>query len=117
MGVANEYYQMTGQNKSDIKPTSKDSARYRGGFEQGLKGMKGMPNEGNVEKMGRWEGQNANKKATPSGATKAAVKPKAKTGMKVKPAAKKAMMMKKASAMKASPMMKKGGKMSKSKKY
>lgn len=61
MGVRNEQYQMTGQNK-DVTPSSKDSARYRGGFEQGLKGMKGMPGEGNVEKMGRWEGQNTKKK-------------------------------------------------------
>jgi soluble cytochrome b562 len=61
MGVKNEQYQMSGQNR-DIKPSSKDSARYRGGFEQGLKGMKGMPNEGQVEKMGRWEGQNVGKK-------------------------------------------------------
>lgn len=61
MGVKNEQYQMTGQNK-DVTPSSKDSARYRGGFEQGLKGSKGMPGEGNVEKMGRWEGQNTKKK-------------------------------------------------------
>lgn len=61
MGVKNEQYQMTGQNK-DVTPSSKDSARYRGGFEQGMKGMKGMKNEGQVEKMGRWEGQNTKKK-------------------------------------------------------
>jgi hypothetical protein len=61
MGVKNEQYQMTGVSR-DIKPSTKDSARYRGGFEQGLKGMKGMPNEGQVEKMGRWEGQNVGKK-------------------------------------------------------
>ena len=66
MGVRNEQYQMTGQNK-DVTPSSKDSARYRGGFEQGLKGMKGMPGEGNVEKMGRWEGQNAGKKTIKKG--------------------------------------------------
>jgi hypothetical protein len=62
MGVKNENYSMTGVNR-DITPSSKDSARYRGGFEQGLKGMKGLPNEGTVEKMGRWEGQNFSKKA------------------------------------------------------
>jgi len=60
MGVKNENYQRTGVSK-DVKPSSGDSARYRGGFEQGLKGKKGMPNEGNIEKMGRWEGQNAPK--------------------------------------------------------
>jgi hypothetical protein len=68
MGVKNENYSMTGVNK-DITPSSKDSARYRGGFEQGLKGMKGLPNEGTVEKMGRWEGQNAVKKKAQMGAT------------------------------------------------
>jgi len=60
MGVKNENYQRTGVSK-DVKPSSSDSARYRGGFEQGMKGKKGIPNEGNIEKMGRWEGQNASK--------------------------------------------------------
>lgn len=73
MGVENEYYQMSGERRSGITPTSRDSARYRGGFEQGLKGMKGGPNEGQVEKMGRWEGQNAGK-------PKPKPKPKQKTG-------------------------------------
>jgi hypothetical protein len=63
MGVANERSQVSGEYRSNVTPTSKDSARYRGGFEQGLKGMKGLPNEGTVEKMGRWEGQNVSKKA------------------------------------------------------
>jgi hypothetical protein len=71
MGVANERYQVSGEYRGDAKPTSRDSARYRGGFEQGLKGMKGGPNEGQVEKMGRWEGQNAGKPKP---------KPKQKTG-------------------------------------
>ena len=73
MGVKNEQYQMSGQNR-DIKPSSKDSARYRGGFEQGLKGMKGMPNEGQVEKMGRWEGQNVKPKQKSGGVTKKKMK-------------------------------------------
>jgi len=60
MGVKNERYSVTGENR-DVKPTSQDSARYRSGYEQGLKGKKGAPNEGQVEKMGRWEGQNVNK--------------------------------------------------------
>jgi hypothetical protein len=46
-----------------------------GGYMQGIKGMKGGPNEGQVEKAGRWEGQNANKP-----------KKKGKIGMKVKKA-------------------------------
>jgi len=68
MGVKNENYQITGVSKN-IKPSSSDSARYRGGFEQGMKGKKGMPNEGNIEKMGRWEGQNAGKKKGKMGMT------------------------------------------------
>lgn len=73
MGVKNEQYQMSGVNR-DIKPSAKDSARYRGGFEQGLKGMKGMPNEGQVEKMGRWEGQNVKPKQKKGGVTKKKMK-------------------------------------------
>jgi len=63
MGVANELSTISGEYRSNVKPTSRDSARYRGGFEQGLKGMKGGKGEGQVEKMGRWEGQNTKKKA------------------------------------------------------
>jgi hypothetical protein len=73
MGVKNEQYQMTGVSR-DIKPSTKDSARYRGGFEQGLKGKKGMPNEGQVEKMGRWEGQNFKPKQKSGGVTKKKMK-------------------------------------------
>ena len=83
MGVKNENYLMSGMNK-DITPSSKDSFRYRGGFEQGLKGSKGMPNEGQVEKMGRWEGQNVGKKAKAKKG--AVVKSKMKMGGKVKKA-------------------------------
>jgi hypothetical protein len=75
MGVKNEYYEMTGENR-DITPSSRDSARYRGGYEQGLKGMKGMKGEGNVEKMGRWEGQNVKKK----GKTGVSIKKKMQAG-------------------------------------
>lgn len=60
MGVKNERYSVTGENK-DTQPTTQDSVRYRGGYEQGIKGKKGASNEGQIEKMGRWEGQNANK--------------------------------------------------------
>ena len=102
MGVKNENYLMSGMNK-DITPSSKDSARYRGGFEQGVKGMKGMPNEGQVEKMGRWEGQNVGKK------------PKAKTGKMLKKQAATAIAMKTAGK-KPKSMMKMGGKMSKTSK-
>jgi len=66
MGVKNEYYQMTGENR-DINPTGRDSANYRRGYEIGLKGGKGYSGEGNVEKMGRWEGQNTRKKPMKKG--------------------------------------------------
>ena len=126
MGVKNENYLMSGENR-DIKPSSKDSARYRGGFEQGLKGMKGMPNEGQVEKMGRWEGQNVGKK---SGVVKKAKKggsfdlnKDGKTTFKdvligrgvLPKTAKKGGSMKKSMSM--GGMMKKGGKMTKTCKY
>jgi hypothetical protein len=84
MGVKNEQYQMTGVSR-DIKPSTEDSARYRGGFEQGLKGMKGMPNEGQVEKAGRWEGQNVGKKKGKSGIK---VKKTMKTGGTLAPSKK-----------------------------
>lgn len=80
MGVNNEYYQVTGESRSNIKPTSRDSARYRAGFEKGLKGMKGDFNEGNIEKMGRWEGQNVGKKPVTKNKMGGKVK-KAQTGI------------------------------------
>jgi hypothetical protein len=61
MGVKNEYEQATGERR-DVKATSADSANYRRGFERGLKGGKEYPGERNIEKMGRWEGQNVGKK-------------------------------------------------------
>lgn len=74
MGVRNQQYLMSGQYK-DVTPTAKDSSDYLGGYMQGLKGIKGSPNEGQVQKAGRWEGQNANKP-----------KKKGKVGMKIKKA-------------------------------
>lgn len=44
------------------RPTKEDSALYRFGFNRGLKGEKEYPGEPSVQKMGRWEGQNVNKK-------------------------------------------------------
>ena len=75
MGVKNERYLMSGVSSDDVNPSKSDSNRYMGGYMQGIKGMKGGPNEGQVEKAGRWEGQNANKP-----------KKKGKIGMKVKKA-------------------------------
>jgi len=62
MGVKNERYLMSGQSSNDIIPSSRDSANYRRGYERGIAGGKEFPNEGQVEKMGRWEGQNVGKK-------------------------------------------------------
>jgi hypothetical protein len=87
MGVANEYYEATGQNK-EMTPTALDSANYRRGFERGLKGEKGYPNERNVEKVGRWEGQNAVKKTAPKQQMGGAIKSKTskmKMGGSLKP--------------------------------
>lgn len=75
MGVKNERYLMSGVSSDDVNPSKSDSNRYLGGYMQGIKGMKGGPNEGQVEKAGRWEGQNANKP-----------KKKGKIGMKLKKA-------------------------------
>ena len=72
MGVVNEYEQATGERR-DVKATAEDSASYRRGYERGLKGGKEYPYERNIEKMGRWEGQNATKKS-------AAPKKKMKSG-------------------------------------
>lgn len=66
MGVRNEYYQITGENR-DVKPTKGDSVLYKIGFERGLKGGKEHPYERNIEKMGRWEGQNYGKKKNKTG--------------------------------------------------
>jgi len=68
MGVKNEYEQATGERR-DVKATSADSANYRRGFERGLKGGKEYPGERNIEKMGRWEGQNVGKKKMKTGGT------------------------------------------------
>ena len=85
MGVRNEYYQITGENRN-IKPTKLDSAIYRTGFERGLRGEKEYPNERNVEKMGRWEGQNYGKKKNKTGGV---TKAKAKSGIKISKMSKK----------------------------
>ena len=47
----------------ETKPTKQDSASYKAGYNLGLRGSAGGPNERPVVRMGRWEGQNANKPA------------------------------------------------------
>ena len=55
MGVNNE------NEGRETKPTKQDSASYKAGYNLGLRGSAGGDNERPVVKMGRWEGQNANK--------------------------------------------------------
>ena len=67
MGVKAQYETLTGETRSNIKPTGKDSADYRGGFEIGLKNrgkknIKPVPGESPVQRSGRWEGQNTPQK-------------------------------------------------------
>lgn len=61
MGVNAQYSDGTGRIK-ERTPSKEDSALYRFGFNRGLKGEKEYPGEPSVQKMGRWEGQNVNKK-------------------------------------------------------
>ena len=77
MGVNAKNSQGLGYVK-ESKPTSKDSADYRAGYIIGIKGGKASPGEGPVQKMGRWEGQNAKKPAPVN---------KAKAGASLKPVA------------------------------
>lgn len=78
MGVNLENREMTGENRNDIKPTKRDSMAYKAGYNTGLGGSKGSPNERPVVKMGRWEGQNAKPKVS-SITVKKQVKIKPKT--------------------------------------
>jgi hypothetical protein len=64
MGVNLENREMTGENRNDIKPTKRDSMAYKAGYNTGLGGSKGSPNESPVVRMGRYEGQNVKQKPT-----------------------------------------------------
>ena len=64
MGVNLENREMTGENRNDIKPTKRDSMAYKAGYNMGLGGSKGSPNESPVVRMGRYEGQNVKRKPT-----------------------------------------------------
>ena len=65
MGVANKR-KSVGQRPNDgYGATKEDSALYRFGYNRGLKGEKEYPGEPEIQKSGRWEGQNAVKKAAP----------------------------------------------------
>jgi hypothetical protein len=61
MGVANSRAQSKTYPRDGQGATKEDSAFYRFGFNRGLKGQKEYPGEPPVQKMGRWEGQNARK--------------------------------------------------------
>jgi hypothetical protein len=82
MGVANKRKQQGNFPREGYGASKEDSALYRFGFNRGLKGEKEYPGEPPVQKMGRWEGQNAKK---PTKVTKPAPKSKMKSGGSLKP--------------------------------
>lgn len=63
MGVANKRMAEGNRPEGGYGASKEDSASYRFGYGRGLKGEKEFPSEGAVQKMGRWEGQNAAKAA------------------------------------------------------
>jgi hypothetical protein len=65
MGVATQRREAGQSPKDGYGASKEDSALYRFGYNRGLKGEKEYPGEPPVQKMGRWEGQNAAKKAAP----------------------------------------------------
>jgi hypothetical protein len=68
-----------GYGRSGRTPSSADSAFYRAGYSRGIRGGKEYPNEPNVQRMGRWEGQN-DAKAIKEAKAKSASKKKMKNG-------------------------------------
>lgn len=65
MGVAAKRKEEGNYPRDGYGASKEDSASYRFGYGRGLKGEKEFPGEGSVQKMGRWEGQNAKKSAVP----------------------------------------------------
>jgi hypothetical protein len=63
MGVANKRIAEGNRPEGGYGASKEDSAAYRFGYGRGLKGEKEFPGEQPVQKMGRWEGQNAKKSA------------------------------------------------------
>lgn len=82
MGVANKRKEEGNFSRGGYGASKEDSAAYRFGFNRGVKGEKEYPGEPPVQKMGRWEGQNA-KKSTK--VTKSVSKDKMKSGGSLKP--------------------------------
>ena len=80
LGVANKRRELGLPDRDGYGASSADSAFYRFGFGRGLRGEPGYPGEPELQKMGRWEGQNVNKKKPPSKKTGGKVK-KAQMGM------------------------------------
>lgn len=79
LGVANKRRELGLPDRDGYGASSADSAFYRFGFGRGLRGEKGYPGEPELQKMGRWEGQNVGKKKPPSKKTGGTVK-KAQNG-------------------------------------
>ncbi len=63
LGVSLEQEERTGYRSEGSKPTKQDSAAYRQGYGLGKRGVKSVPNESPIGRMGRWEGQNEKPKA------------------------------------------------------
>jgi hypothetical protein len=76
LGVANTRREAGQPTRDGYGASKQDSALYRFGFGRGVKGEKEYPGEPPIQKMGRWEGQNAAK------ASKTSSK-KMKTGGKI----------------------------------
>jgi hypothetical protein len=78
-----------GYGRSGRTPSSADSAFYRAGYSRGIRGGKEYPNEPNVQRMGRWEGQNDAKAIKEAKAKTAVSKKKDGGSLKAVPADKK----------------------------
>lgn len=79
MGVANRRMQAGSRPEGGYGASKEDSALYRAGFARGLRGEKEYPGEPPVQKMGRWEGQNAAKASKKTAAPKKKMKDGGKT--------------------------------------
>jgi hypothetical protein len=63
LGMSLEQEERTGYRSEGPRPSKQDSAAYKYGYNLGKRGVKSVPNESPVGRMGRWEGQNEKPKA------------------------------------------------------
>ena len=80
LGVANTRRAAGQPTRDGYGASSADSALYRFGFNRGVRGEKEYPGEPPVQKMGRWEGQNAVKATGKKMKTGGKIVKKAKSG-------------------------------------